>query len=127
MAGGMSSGGGLPIGQRRVIMGETVLADRSDGPSDETTDPSAAGVSQAAGEERAVRRGPVGRGAPARHPHVWFVDPRSGARYPALVVEQARGPDGWLACVVHLVTDDHGATWTVHGWVAARDIEPLTP
>lgn len=61
----------------------------------------------------------------ARNPHVWFVDPVSGTRHPALVVEQARGPDGWLVCVVHLVTDGQGATWTVHGWVEASSIEPL--
>ena len=108
MAGGMSAGRGVPIGERPVFLGpESEVAARGDaGPSSTAESP--------------------GPGRAARSVHAWFRDPVSGARHPALIVEQARDAEGaWVVSIVHVVTDERGATCTVHGWVDAASIEPL--
>lgn len=108
VAGGMTAGRGVPIGQRPVLLGpeSESLSRREVTASSSSSSP--------------------GPGQPARSVHAWFRDPISGERYPALIVEQARGPEGaWVVSIVHVATDERGATCTVHGWVDAASIEPM--
>ena len=109
MAGGMSAGRGAPIGERPVFLGpESEAAARGEA---------------AASSSTAESPGP---GRAARSVHAWFRDPVSGVRHPALIVEQARDAEGaWVVSIVHVVTDERGATCTVHGWVDSASIEPL--
>ena len=97
----------MPIGQRETILGD---GRRHRAP---VTDP----------VSRAVRS-PVEVVA-ARHPHAWVNDGPN--RWPALVIEQARTEDGWIAHVVMATTGPGGARTTIQGWMPAEHLEPAQP
>jgi hypothetical protein len=101
VAGGMSRGSGVPLGERRR--------------SNQRHNPSGGANSQAR--------------APGQH--VWVVDALGQpGRWPGLLVEWRRTPeDGWEARVVYATAEPGGAATArvIERWLPAAVLEPITP
>lgn len=121
MAGGMTPGRGVPIGQRPVVPPGGTIPPEPPAPLERVDDvppgPDPAACDPAGG----CVAGP----GPAAHPrHVWVADP-DGSRHPGVLVEQARNGQGeWLALVVSVVEFPAGGAYTRQGWVPARTVTP---
>lgn len=113
VAGGMTPGRGVPIGQRPVIPPGGTIPPAPPPSTPPPRDGSVAGSS-------------VPGPGPAAHPrHVWVEDP-DGSRHPGVLVEQARNGSGaWLALVVAVVELPGGGAYTRQGWIPASKVSPV--
>ena len=98
MAGGMTPGRGVPIGERPVSTGEDRSSTSSGAPS------------------------PLEVVAP-KHPHVWVRD-ESGAECPGVIVELAQREGTWLALVVMVTSPAPGVRITQQGMGASITLPP---
>jgi hypothetical protein len=76
-----------------------------------------------------LRQRPLLTGRPSdetnvRQHHCWVEGPADDpGPWPGLLIEWRRGPAGWLALVIYIVTDGTTST-TIQGWLPAGSIRP---
>lgn len=101
MAGGMSSGRGVPLKDRPVVHG--------------------AGWPDQASDARADESEPVGRG---RRRHCWVTLPDHEGEIEGMVLQWASEPGGWVALTIYVLEGAPGGPLSVQAWVPAARLRP---